>query len=96
MSRKDREEFASLVRGDSYKRYVLGQLRAARARARLMINAIDDIGVALKDGAIDADQALVDLGNVGALPFMQPSEPLTIVRQESHTTSNVGERIATS
>jgi len=80
VSHKDSREFAAYVRGDhphqvSYKRYVLGQLRAARSRARLAMVEIDSIGVALKSGAIDPDQALADLAAIGSLPFMQPSEP---------------------
>jgi hypothetical protein len=77
---KDRKEFAAYVRGDhpdvkSYQRYVLAQLRCARLRARLLMNEIDAIGVALASGAIDAEAALDDLAGVQALDFLIQSEP---------------------
>lgn len=79
-SRAEREDFAARVRGDhpeqqSYMSYVLGQLRCARTRAKLLVSEIDNIGHALKSGAIDADRALADLYSIGGLEFMQPSEP---------------------
>jgi hypothetical protein len=55
---------------DSYKRYVLGNLRLARVRARMLVAAIDNIGVALKSGAIDVDEAVADLHNAGGMRML--------------------------
>jgi hypothetical protein len=79
-TKRERREWAAMVRGDhpeqqSYNRYVLGQLRIARAKARMLMQEIDVIGVALKSGAIDADAALRALWEARALDFLQPSEP---------------------
>jgi hypothetical protein len=79
-SKKDREDFAAYVRGDhpdqvAYYRYVLGQLRAARIRAQLLVVEITTIGVALKDGWIGPDEALEELAKAAALDFLQPLEP---------------------
>jgi hypothetical protein len=58
----------------SYRRYVLGQLRMARVRAKLLINEIDTIGKALKGEMIEPDAALVWLtGHALALVQCEPA-----------------------
>jgi hypothetical protein len=47
--------------------YLLAELRAASARARLWQCDIDAIGIALKAGAITVEQALTELQHTGAL-----------------------------
>lgn len=77
---KHDNDFAAYVRGEhpdvqSYHRYVLGQVRAARMRAKLLITEITTIGVALRDGWIGPDEALEELARAQALDFLQPAEP---------------------
>lgn len=69
----DRREFAAMVRGDSYRRYVLAQLLTMRKRLLLMANEVDSIRQALFDHAIDPDRALGDLAQLGSLWFLQPT-----------------------
>jgi hypothetical protein len=69
-----------MVRGDhpdqvAYHRYVLGQLRAARLRAKLLVLEITTIGVALRDGWLGPDDAIEELARAQALDFLQPDEP---------------------
>jgi hypothetical protein len=47
--------------------YLLGELRCASLRARILQADIDAIGLALKGGLISADQALELLADVDAL-----------------------------
>jgi hypothetical protein len=47
--------------------YLLAELRAASARARLWQCDIDAIGIALKAGVITVEQALTELQHTGAL-----------------------------
>jgi hypothetical protein len=71
----------------SYRRYVLGQLRMARVRAKLLINEIDTIGKALKGEMIEPDAALVWLTG-HALALVQ-CEPAATIEYEA-TNANVG------
>jgi hypothetical protein len=45
------------VSSDSYHSFVLAQLRVAAIRARLLVNEVDAIGVALAGHIIDAEAA---------------------------------------
>jgi hypothetical protein len=49
---------------------VLKRLRRARIQARLVINAIDTAGVALRGGLIDGEGALAMIGEAGLLDFV--------------------------
>lgn len=88
-----KNDFAAYVRGEhpdvqSYHRYVLGQVRAAHLRAKLLITEIKTIGVALRDGWIGPDEALEELASAQALgfllseepPWTRPDEPTTLVQ----------------
>jgi hypothetical protein len=44
--------------GPSFHDYLLAEMRCASLRARILQHEIDAIGIALKGGAISADQAL--------------------------------------
>ena len=44
--------------GLSFHDYLLAEMRCASLRARILQHEIDAIGIALKGGAISADQAL--------------------------------------
>jgi hypothetical protein len=54
--------------------YVLAELRAASLRARLWQVDIDAIGIALKAGWIDAEQAIEALADCGALHLVGARE----------------------
>lgn len=80
MTKQDQREFAKTVIGiaDSYKDYVLKQLRRAWERADLIERRaailkveLADIGEALKSGAIDPDTARHDLEAAGLLPIVE-------------------------
>jgi hypothetical protein len=53
--------------------YLLAELRCASLRARLWQADIDAVGLALKDGLIDPEQALELLRDCGALQLVDPS-----------------------
>jgi hypothetical protein len=53
--------------------YLLFNLRCARLRARIMVNEIEAMGVALKAGFIDIDNALEHLAEIGALRLIEAS-----------------------
>jgi hypothetical protein len=53
--------------GDSFRRYVLAETRAAVARLRLEINDLAVIGVALKSNLISPDEALAHMHARGVL-----------------------------
>jgi hypothetical protein len=50
--------------------YVLAELRCAALRARLIAADIDAIGIALKSGLIDAERAIKELADCGALSLV--------------------------
>lgn len=58
---------------NSYRRYVLAELRCAFLRARLLENDIAAVGIALKDGLIDADNAVEHLSECGVLRLVAPA-----------------------
>ena len=60
----------------SYQRYVLGQLRMARLRARLLMTEIDTIGKAVKAGWIAPEDALAWFSDALALVQCQPHEEI--------------------
>jgi hypothetical protein len=49
---------------------VLGHLRRAHIRARLILNSIDTAGIALRGGLIDAEGALGLIDEAGLLDFV--------------------------
>jgi hypothetical protein len=49
---------------------VLGRLRYARIQTRLALNQIDTVGVALKAGLLDGEDALACLEESGLLNFV--------------------------
>ena len=64
----------------SYRRYVLGQLRMAHVRARMLQNEIKAIGTAIKTGLVEPDHALAWLSE--ALVLVQ-SEPAATIEWEA-------------
>jgi hypothetical protein len=54
---------------DGYKRLMLAALRVARAKLRLILLEIDDIGIELKDGRLTAGEALVRCDYAGISPL---------------------------
>jgi hypothetical protein len=70
----------------SYRRYVLGQLRMARLRAKLLRIEIDTIGKAIKAGWVEPDDALCWLGD--ALELVQSEPAATIEWEAMHVTED--------
>lgn len=69
-----------MVRGEdsdsqSYRRFVVAELRCARQRARLLMKEIEAIGIALSSGLIEPGLALEWLAEANGLDFLQPPEP---------------------
>ena len=62
-------------RDAAFEKYVLQQLRCARRRIQLLVNEIDTIGVALRAGAISAEDALLALHQAGSLNFLWAPPP---------------------
>ena len=56
---------------DTWRSYVLAELRVARARARLMVAAIDETGKMLQGNMITPDEAIQMLWEAQALEFLQ-------------------------
>ena len=77
---KDRKEFAAYVRGDhpdveSFRRYVLAELRCAVQRARYVTKKIEAIGTALNTRVIGPELALAWMNENHLEDFVIPSEP---------------------
>jgi hypothetical protein len=53
--------------------FVLKRLRVARIRAMLVVHDIEEIGIALKSGAISPEIALLDLDQCGAMGLFPSS-----------------------
>jgi hypothetical protein len=53
--------------------FILNQIRRARVRARITINHLDSVGVALKAGWIGGEDALEMLDEAGLLPLIEAS-----------------------
>jgi hypothetical protein len=53
--------------------HVLRELRCTELRARLAVNEIQFVGVALKGGLIDPNAALAHLHEIGALHLIEAS-----------------------
>jgi hypothetical protein len=77
---QDRSEFAEAYRNvaDSFRTYVMRQLRRAweradliERRAKILKTELNDIGTALKSGAIDPDTARADMEKAGILPTIR-------------------------
>lgn len=89
MSNKSRREFAKAVRGEhtdtiAFQEYVLAQLRCSHMRARLYVNEIELIGVALKGGIVDAETALQMMHEAGTLDFLIQAEEPPVVEAPSN------------
>jgi hypothetical protein len=74
-------------RNAAFEKYVLGQLRCARSRIKLLLNEIDVIGMGLRSGAISPDEAIYALHEAGTLNFLWPMPPPLI---EEPTLTNEG------
>ena len=76
---KDATVGSFVVTDNSYRTYILAELRCARMRAKLLINEIDRIGLALKDGWIEASCAVEWLDEANGLAFLHPQydEPIS-------------------
>ena len=57
----------------TFTKYLLRELRCASLKARLAVNEIQFVGVALKGGLIDPTAALEHLAEVGALHLVEAS-----------------------
>jgi hypothetical protein len=62
-------------RNAAFEKYVLGQLRCARSRIKLLLNEIDVIGMGLRSGAIGPEEAIYALHEAGTLNFLWPVPP---------------------
>ena len=49
----------------AFDTFILAQIRVASARARLFVNEVDTIGVALTGKLIDIDTAIAQLADLG-------------------------------
>ena len=54
--------------------YLMAELRCASLRARLLQADIDAVGLALKAGLVEPEQALELLGDCDCLQFISPKE----------------------
>ena len=54
--------------------YLLAELRCASMRARLQAHDIDAVGMALKAGLVEPEQALELLADCDCLQFISPKE----------------------
>jgi len=63
---------AALRQEPDRRDYLLAELRCAALRARLWQSDIEAVGLALKGGLIDADQALGLLADCDALHLVAP------------------------
>lgn len=71
------EDF-SAIPDTEFNDYVLAELRCSFRRAQLVVNEIECIGLALKHGLINTDEALERLQDARALDFLlveYPEEP---------------------
>lgn len=80
VTKREQKEFAAMVRGDhpleqSFKRYVLAQIRDARRRVSMMVGEIDMVGLALKADFIGPEKAVEWMARISALDFILPAEP---------------------
>lgn len=66
------------------REYVLRELRVARTRARLLINEIDAIGVALKWRMIDPAEAIEWLALANGLEFLKANDPPATSMENEH------------
>jgi hypothetical protein len=55
--------------------YLLAELRCAALRARLLQADLDAVGMALKAGLVEPEQALELLADCDCLQFISPKEP---------------------
>jgi hypothetical protein len=55
--------------------YLLAELRCASLRAKLWQSDIDAVGIALKSGLIEPEQALELLADCDCLQLIEPKEP---------------------
>jgi hypothetical protein len=51
--------------------FILRQIRCARIRARITINHLDNVGIALNAGWIGGEDALAMLDEAGLLPLIE-------------------------
>ena len=64
---------ATTTSSTGFADYLLLNLRCAKLRAALAVNEITAMGVALRAGLIDPDNALEHLADIGALDLVIPS-----------------------
>jgi len=88
------KEWKAFIRGThadqvAYREYVLAELRLARRRARLLINEIDVIGLALSNGIVDADAAVEWLHEARGLEFLMPTPPAEEITDAVHERAEV-------
>jgi hypothetical protein len=76
MKRARHDDWA--LNAESYRQYVLAELRLAHMRAKLLLVEIDHIGRALGANMIDCDTAMAWLADAKALEFLRPIEPDTM------------------
>jgi hypothetical protein len=56
------------------REYALAALRSAGLYARLLVNQADQIGLAVKDGLVSPEEALLWARDVGVLEFVAQNE----------------------
>lgn len=79
VQKREAEDFAAAVRGvdpdsQSFRRFVLVRLRAARLMARGLVKEIDAIGIALQGNFIDAETAIRWMSELDALELLDASQ----------------------
>ena len=60
---------------ETYRQYVLAELRLAHKRASLLVKEIEHIGKLLNSNVIDCDTACAWLADAKALEFLRPIVP---------------------
>jgi hypothetical protein len=59
----------------NYHEYIIQELRCASLRARLAQADIESVGIALRDGLINEDQAIDILSDCDCLQYIEPTPP---------------------
>ena len=72
-----------------FREYLLAEIRCAAIRAKLMANDLTAIGIALRAGLIDPDNALEHLADCNVLRLVAPSSSISFYLEVCHAaTSN--------
>jgi hypothetical protein len=83
-------------RNAAFYRYVLANLRIARARVRLVVDEIDMILTALQKHAISSEDALLALHQAGGMNFLWSPPPPSVNWEELNGEASDGNGMGTN